>query len=85
MLINNLFVFILNHINPKIFSLFLPFISTINTHLSNLSHSDIKHTMTSLEALLWKEVINSEVESIVQNHIWKLSDISYDIKPTGYK
>ena len=44
-----------------------------------------KEAMTSPEALSWKEVINSEVESILQNHTWELVDIPPGSKPIGCK
>ena len=44
-----------------------------------------KKAMTSHEAPFWKEAINSEVESILQNHTWKLVDIPPENKPIGYK
>ena len=31
-----------------------------------------KEAITSPNALLWKEAINSEIESIMYNHTWKL-------------
>ena len=44
-----------------------------------------KEAMTSPEALSWKEAINSEVESILQNHTWELVDIPPGSKPIGCK
>ena len=44
-----------------------------------------KEAITSHEAPLWKEAINSEVESILQNHTWELVDLPPDNKPIGYK
>ena len=44
-----------------------------------------KKAMTSSEAPFWKEAINSEVESILQNHAWELVDIPPGNKPIGYK
>ena len=44
-----------------------------------------KEAITSPEALSWKEAINSEVESILQNHTWELVDIPPRSKPIGYK
>ena len=44
-----------------------------------------KEAMTSREAPFWKEAINSEVESILQNHTWELVDIPPGNKPIGYK
>ena len=44
-----------------------------------------KKTMTSPEAPFWKEAINSEVESILQNYMWELVDIPPGNKQIGYK
>ena len=44
-----------------------------------------KEAMASPETLLWKEVINSEVESILQNHMWELVDLPHGNKLIGYK
>ena len=41
--------------------------------------------MSSPEALYWKEAINDEVESILQNHTWELVDLLPGSKPLGYK
>ena len=41
--------------------------------------------MSSPEALYWKETINDEVESILQNHTWELVDLPLGSKPLRYK
>ena len=41
--------------------------------------------MKSYEAQYWKEVVNSEVESILNNHTWELVDLPLVNKPLGYK
>ena len=41
--------------------------------------------MSSPEAPLWKEAINSEIDSILQNHTWELVDFPPGFKPLGYK
>ena len=41
--------------------------------------------MTGPEASLWKEAINNEIESIMQNHTWELVDLPPGSKPLGYK
>ena len=33
----------------------------------------------------WKEAINSEIESIMQNRTWELVDLPPSSKPLGYK
>ena len=44
-----------------------------------------KEAMSSPEAPYWKEAINDEVESILQNHMWELVDLPPGSKPLGYK
>ena len=44
-----------------------------------------KEAITSPETLSWKEAINSEVESILQNHTWELVDLPPGSKPIGCK
>ena len=44
-----------------------------------------KEAMKSSEAQYWKEVVNSEVESILNNHTWELVDLPPGNKPLGYK
>jgi hypothetical protein len=44
-----------------------------------------KEAMSMPEALLWKEAVNSEIESILQNHTWELVDLPPGCKPLGYK
>ena len=45
-----------------------------------------KEAMSSPEAPpYWKEAINNEVESILQNHTWELVDLPLGSKPLGYK
>ena len=41
--------------------------------------------MSSPEAPYWKEAINDEIESILQNHMWELVDLPPCSKPLGYK
>ena len=41
--------------------------------------------MKSSEAQYWKEAVNSEVESILNNHMWELVDLPPGNKPLGYK
>uniref|UniRef100_A0A2N9F9L9 Integrase catalytic domain-containing protein n=1 Tax=Fagus sylvatica TaxID=28930 RepID=A0A2N9F9L9_FAGSY len=44
-----------------------------------------KEAMSIPEAPLWKEAVNSEIESILQNHTWELVDLPPGCKPLGYK
>ena len=45
----------------------------------------LKKAITSPEGALSKEAIDSEVESILQNHTWELVDLPPGCKPLGYK
>ena len=44
-----------------------------------------KEAMSTPEAPFWKEAINSEIESIMQNHTWEIVDLPSGIKPLGCK
>ncbi|CAL2270868.1 unnamed protein product [Prunus armeniaca] len=44
-----------------------------------------KEAMASPEAPLWKEAVNNEIESIMQNHMWELVYLPHDNKPIGFK
>ena len=44
-----------------------------------------KEAVSTQEASFWKEAINSEIESIMHNHIWKLVDLPLGNKPLGCK
>ena len=44
-----------------------------------------KEAMSKPEVPYWKEAINDEVESILQNHTWELVDLPPSSKPLGYK
>ncbi|KAH9705270.1 hypothetical protein KPL70_011800 [Citrus sinensis] len=57
----------------------------VSGSLLNMVSECIKEAVTSAEGALWKEAINSEVESILQNHTWKLVDLPPGCKPLGYK
>ena len=41
--------------------------------------------MSTPEAPSWKEAINSEIDSIMQNHTWELVDLSKGSKPLGWQ
>lgn len=41
--------------------------------------------MQSPNAAFWKEVLNSEIESILANHVWELVDLPPGTKPLGHK
>ena len=44
-----------------------------------------KGVMSTPEAQIWKEGINSEIESILSNHTWELTNLPPDSKPIGCK
>ena len=44
-----------------------------------------KEAVSGPEARLWKEAINSEVESILHIHTWEMVDLPPGCKPLGYK
>ncbi|XP_068314976.1 uncharacterized protein [Pyrus communis] len=44
-----------------------------------------KEAISSSAASFWKEAINAEIESIMQNHTWELVDLPPGNKPLGYK
>ena len=44
-----------------------------------------KEAISTPDAPFWKEVVNSEIESILQNHTWELVGLPPGCKPLGYK
>ena len=44
-----------------------------------------KEAMISLDAPLWKDVINSEIESIMHKHTWEIVDLPHGTKTIGCK
>ena len=44
-----------------------------------------KEAISTPKAPFWKEAVNSEIESILQNHTWELVDLPPGCKPLGYK
>ena len=44
-----------------------------------------KEAISTLGVPFQKEVVNSEIESILQNHTWELVDLPLGCKPLGYK
>ncbi|KAM2835849.1 hypothetical protein PS2_032724 [Malus domestica] len=41
--------------------------------------------MSTPEAPFWKDAVNSEIDSIMQNHTWELVNLPHGNKPIGYK
>lgn len=53
-----------------------------------LINEDLKtyqKSITSLNGVFWKEAINNEIESIMNNHTWELIDLLKWTKPIKYK
>ena len=44
-----------------------------------------KEAVNSTEGLMWKEAIDSEIDSILQNHTWELVDLQPSCKPLSSK
>ena len=44
-----------------------------------------KDTVNFTEGVMWKEVIKSEIDSILQNHTWVLVDLPLGCKPLKSK
>ncbi|KAK4407765.1 Retrovirus-related Pol polyprotein from transposon TNT 1-94 [Sesamum angolense] len=55
------------------------------TYLLENEPRTINEALSSPEAPFWKEAINSEIESIMQNHTWELVDLPSGSKPLGCK
>jgi len=53
------------------------------TYLVECDPSSFKEAMDLSESLLWKEAIDSEVNSIIENNTWILSDLLPGCKPVG--
>ncbi|KAL0445959.1 UNVERIFIED_CONTAM: Retrovirus-related Pol polyprotein from transposon TNT 1-94 [Sesamum latifolium] len=55
------------------------------TYLLENEPRTINEALSSPEAPFWKEAINSEIESIMQNHTWELVDLPPGSTPLGCK
>ncbi|KAK3014683.1 hypothetical protein RJ639_009812 [Escallonia herrerae] len=55
------------------------------TYLLENEPRTYSEAMSSPEASQWKEAINSEIESIMQNNMWELVDLPLGNKPLGCK
>ena len=55
------------------------------TYLLENEPQNFNEAMSSPEAPMWKEDVNSEIESIMQNHTWELVDLPLGSKPLGCK
>ena len=55
------------------------------TYLLDSEPQSFNEAVSSTEGSSWKEAINSEIESILQNHTWELVDLPPGCKPLGAK
>src|SRR3954469_24832096 len=55
------------------------------TYMLEAEPQTFKEAVNSPEGPLWKEAINSEIESILQNHTWELVELHPGCKPLGYR
>ena len=55
------------------------------TYLLKNEPQSFNEAMSTPEAPMWKEAVNSEIESIMQNHTWELVDLPLGSKPLGCK
>ena len=55
------------------------------TYLLENEPQSFNEAMSTPEAPMWKEAVNSEIESIMQNHTWELVDLPSRSKPLGCK
>ena len=55
------------------------------TYLLENEPQSFNEAMSTPEAPMWKEAINSEIESIMHNHTWELVDLPPGSKPLGCK
>ena len=54
-------------------------------YLVNDTPKIIEEAYSSLDANLWKEAVQSEMDSITSNGTWEVVDRPYGCKPMGYK
>ena len=55
------------------------------TYMLEDKSQNFKEAIFTPEVPFWKEAVNSEIESILQNYTWKLVDLPLGCKPLGYK
>ena len=55
------------------------------TYLLEKEPQSFNEAMSTPETPMWKEAVNSEIESIMQNHTWELVDLSPRSKALGCK
>ena len=55
------------------------------TYMLEDEPQSFEEAISTPKAPFWKEAVNSEIESILQNHTWELVDLPPGCKPLGYK
>ena len=55
------------------------------TYVLESEPQTIKEVVNSIESLMWKEVIQSEIDSILQTHTWELVDLLSGCIPLSSK
>ena len=55
------------------------------TYLLENELQSFNEAMSTPKAPMWKETVNNEIESIMQNHTWELVDLPLGSKPLGCK
>ena len=56
-----------------------------NIYLVDNTPKTIEEAYSSLDADLWKEVVQSKMDSIMSNGTWEVVDCPYGCKPMGCK
>jgi hypothetical protein len=54
-------------------------------YLVDDTHTTISEALASPDADYWKEAVQSEMDSILANGTWELTEPPYGCKPVGYK
>ncbi|OIT00146.1 hypothetical protein A4A49_60136, partial [Nicotiana attenuata] len=57
----------------------------VSTYLIEEDPKTYNETMMSIDANFWKEALKVEVDSMVSNHTWDLSDLPNGCKPISSK
>lgn len=54
-----------------------------HTYMLENKPNNLQDAFSSPKTSYWKETINTEMDSILQNHIWELVDLPPGTKPLG--
>src|SRR2546430_396664 len=58
----------------------IPYVFSLETNPKSF-----KEAMASRDAAFWKQAVNDEMDSILENNTWVLTDLPIDSKPIGCK